>query len=146
MVGTNMQLISATDVTSTSAQYFRLIKRSFSQLQVLLPGETAAPGTPTGKTGTPTPVSLNPTGIITFTVNAVDSNWNPIPGITDIVSITTTDLGPNGANTPVNAALVNGTAQFQLEFNDTGSWTITASDFTDNTKTANTSSAVTVTP
>ncbi|MBI4061260.1 MAG: hypothetical protein HY403_07500, partial [Elusimicrobia bacterium] len=45
-----------------------------TQLQVLLPGETAAPGTPTGKTGSP---SAWTAGIATtVVVHAVDQFWN----------------------------------------------------------------------
>jgi len=32
-----------------------MVKRAFTQLQVLLPGETNAPNTTTGKIGTPDP-------------------------------------------------------------------------------------------
>lgn len=142
--GQRRTLLASTSLPSANQGYFRLIQRTFSQLQVLLPGETAAPGTPTGKTGTPTPVSLSTdSGLITFTVNAVDAQWNLIPSATDTVTISTSD---GGAITPLNAALVNGTMQFTLDFGTTGNQTITATDVTDNTKTANTSTAVSVTP
>src|SRR5688500_19471015 len=46
---------------------------SANKLQILLPGETAAPGTVTGKTGTPTPfIAGLSTRVI---VNVVDANW-----------------------------------------------------------------------
>ena len=54
--------------------FFRLVKRPFVKLQVLMPGETAAPYTTTGKTGTPDP---QPIGVsFNITVNAVDDVWN----------------------------------------------------------------------
>jgi hypothetical protein len=43
----------------------------FAKLQLLLPGETAAPGTPTGKTGTP--VAQTAGTQFTVTVSAVDT-------------------------------------------------------------------------
>src|SRR5581483_5972899 len=41
-----------------TAAFFRFLKPVATKLQVLLPGETAAPGTTTGKTGTPTAQSV----------------------------------------------------------------------------------------
>jgi hypothetical protein len=133
-------------IASASQQYFGLVKRVFSQLQVILPGETNAPNTPSGKTGTPDPVSLNPgtqNGLETFTVNAVDSTFHIIPGVFDTVQITTTD---GSATTPAPAALVNGTGTYQVQFGSTGSFTITASDTTHTNISSNISSTVTVGP
>jgi hypothetical protein len=126
--GARWVLVPKTSLPSASQGYFAVLQRTFSQLQVLLPGETAAPGTPTGKTGTPTPVSLsdpNFPGLVTATVNAVDSQYFPIAGVTDTINITTSD--PN-AITPNNAALVNGTGQFTVQMGTPGSQTITATD------------------
>src|SRR5262249_59863664 len=76
---------------------------TFTRLQLLVPGETAAPGTPTGKTGTP---NLQTAGTsFTVTVNAVDANWNVV-NTNDVVGISSTD--PN-ATLPANASLVSGT-------------------------------------
>src|SRR5439155_12617879 len=84
-----------------------------TKLQVLLPGETAAPGTPTGKTDTPlaqTAGAAIANGII---VNAVDANWNVAGPATNNVTITTTDSNAsvaddNGATTG-NMNLASGT-------------------------------------
>ena len=85
-----------------------------------MPGETAAPGTALGKTGTPDPQQA---GIaFTVTVNAVD----------DITSSDAT------ATLPADAALSGGTATFSVTFGTAGTATVTASDVTDATKTANT--------
>src|SRR5208282_2457504 len=110
----------------------RLIQRVFTQLQVLLPGEIAAPGTPTGKTGTPTDLSLSgPTsGIEDVTVTACDANWYPIAGVTDTISLTSSD---GTAIPPNNMALVNGTVTFSpgVAYINTGTGvTITATDTT----------------
>jgi hypothetical protein len=120
--------------TTGSRAFFRLIKRPFVKLQVLMPGETAAPNTTTGKTGTPDPQGV---GLpFTVTVNAVDELWNVLPS-TDTVNITSSDTS---AGLPADAALVNGTASFTVYFGQAGTWTVTATDVTDSTKTANTGS------
>ncbi|HEX3720118.1 MAG TPA: hypothetical protein VH595_19385 [Verrucomicrobiae bacterium] len=126
--GTNFtQLISTNDYTGTNAAFFGLVQRTFTQLQVLLTGETAAPGTPTGKTGTPTPFN----GVDVVTVNAVDAKFYPVPGISDNITLTSTDdsllFGTGGAN----ASLVNGTYQYQVAFQTSGDQTVTITDTTD---------------
>jgi hypothetical protein len=120
--------------TMSSAGFFRVIKRPFSQLQVLMPGETAAPNTTTGKTGTPDPQAVGTP--FTVTVNAVDAVWNVLPS-SDTVDITSSD---STASLPADAALVNGTGSFTVFFGQSGTWTVTATDVTDPTKTANTGS------
>ncbi len=128
----SQQLISTNDLTSTDAEFFALIQRAFTQLLILLPGETNAPNTASGKMGTPTPVDLitGTSGADTFTVLAVDSHFYPVAGIIDTISITSTDAGGavvNGANP---AALTNGSEQFAWYFADPGTQTITAADIT----------------
>jgi hypothetical protein len=125
-------LVSKT--TITNAGFYRLIKRPFVKLQVLMPGETAAPNTPTGKTGTPDAQTVGTA--FNITVNAVDEVWNVVPS-TDTVTITTTD---STASLPADAALSGGTRTFSVTFGSTGTFTVTATDVTDATKTANTGS------
>jgi hypothetical protein len=138
--GKRSVLVPSADL-GPNQNFFRLFTRRFTQLQVLLPGETAAPGTPTGKTGTPDPQSiLIPFNVI---VNAVDANWNLAATADDTIHITTTDTTPNGAILPADLPLSNGTATFSVTFQDSGTFTVTASDVTDSTKTAGTSSSVT---
>src|SRR5439155_948183 len=112
---------------------------AFAKLQQLVPGEIAAPGTATGKTGTPTERTADTA--FNVTVNAVDACWNLVSS-THTVGITATD--PNDTN-PANAALSAGTRTFALTFKSAGSWTVTATDITDGTKTANTSPSITAT-
>src|SRR5258708_14888933 len=83
------------------------IAGSFSQLQVLLPGESAAPGTASGKTGTPSPQ----TGGIPFlvTVNACDAAWTVVPSVTHTIRILSSDAS---ASLPAAAQLVGGTGTF----------------------------------
>src|SRR5206468_12898435 len=61
----------------------------FAKLQVLAPGETASPGSASGKTGTPSTQTASTA--FNVTVNAVDANWNPVTNITDTVGITSSD-------------------------------------------------------
>src|SRR6185369_11410306 len=101
--------------------------------------ETAAPGTVTGKTGTPiSQVASSPFGV---TVNAVDANWNFIANVTDTVDITSSDAN---ATLPPDAALVGGTQNLSITLRTAGTRTITASDVTDGSKTASTSSSISV--
>jgi hypothetical protein len=125
--------------TGTNQGYFRLIKRAFTQLQVLLPGETNAPNTLTGKTGTPTSVSAG--SEVDVTVNAVDATYH-IVNVSDAVHLTCTD---SGAILPNDASMVNGTLTFTtLYLNDSGSWTVTATDTGNTAIPPATSSSITV--
>src|SRR5206468_972396 len=112
---------------------------AFSKLQLLVPGETAAPGSASGKTGTPT--SSTAATAFNITVNAVDNFWNVVNTITDTVDMTSSDAN---ATLPADAALVSGTRTLSVTFKTAGSQTLTASDVTDPSKTANTSPAMTV--
>ena len=123
-----------------NASYFRMIKRTPTQLQVLLPGESNAPGTATGKTGTPLAQAA---GVpFDITINACDATWNIAP-CSDTVHLTTTD--PSGYP-PNDTALVNGTVTITgtMTLFSSGSWTITASDASTPSIAAGTSSAVTI--
>lgn len=125
-----------------NANFFRLLKRVYSQLQILLPGETAAPNTPSGKTGTPSAQSAN----VAFNVivNSVDANWNVVSGSTDAIAFTSSDSGNFlVVSDPTQPSLSGGTITATVEFLADGSATITASDATDGSKTADTSPTVT---
>jgi hypothetical protein len=111
---------------------------AFAQLQVLMPGETADPGSATGKTGSPTAQAV--ATAFNVTVNAVDANWNLI-STNDTVAITSSD---SGAMLPPNAALSGGTGTFSVTCLTAGSQTVTASDVTHTGITSNTGSATTV--
>ena len=132
-------------VASGNTLYCEMVKRVASKLQVLFPGESNAPGTLTGKVGTPDPVSLGAGGLATVTVNAVDSSWNIVSGVTDNVSFTSSDPTP-AVFSPASAALVNGTVQTTVMFGAEGGWTVTATDTTTNAVSAGTSSTITVNP
>ena len=125
---------------ATPKQFFRLAKRAFTQLQVLLPGETNAPNTLTGKVGTPSPVASG--AFVTVTINAVDSTFHIVSSL-DTIALTSTQVSDI---MPVDAALVSGTLQTSVQVGDPGDRTFTATDVTDGSKTPGTSSTQTVTP
>src|SRR5439155_654323 len=126
-------------ITGSSSPAIPVNAGVFSKLQVLAPGESPAPGTATGKSGTPT--SQTAAAAFNVTVNAVDANWNLISSASDTVVITSSDAN---ALLPTNAALSGGTQTFSITCKSAGSRTVTASDVTDGTKTANTSSSITI--
>src|SRR5439155_277853 len=80
-----------------------------TKLQILLPGETAAPGTLAGKSGTALAQTAGTP--FTVTVNAVDATWNLVNTVTDTVRITSSDVN---AILPFDAALVAGTHTFSV--------------------------------
>jgi hypothetical protein len=98
------------------------------KLQVLLPGETAAPGTALGYTGAPVAESIG----VAFgvTVNAVDAYWNIVPtvtgvpsGLVSIDSLTDVLFTSSSATT-----FTSGVASFAGTFNTAGTETVTATD------------------
>jgi len=102
--------------------------QTFTRLQVLLPGETAAPGTPSGKTGTP---AAQAAGVpFTVRIRACDDTWNTVPSITHAISISCTD---ESADLVDQVTLAGGEAQFDATLNAGGSFTFTAGDLTDPT-------------
>ena len=138
--GFHYDLLLSSDLSGTNSGYFRLTKRVATQLQVLLPGETNAPNTTTGKIGTPSPQTTG----ITFdlTINACDANWN-IASTSDTVAFTSDD---GSAWLPINTALVKGTVTIvgNTYFGSPGPWTITATDVTTNAVSAGTSTPITI--
>src|SRR6202040_841432 len=96
-------------------------------------------GSASGKTGTPTAETAGTA--FNVTANAVDANWNLVNTVTDQVSITSSDA--NGT-LPANGGWVAGTKTFSVTLKTTLSPTITASDVTQPSKTANTSPNITV--
>jgi len=132
---------SSSGLTGATSGNIVVSPAAFSKLQLLVDGETAAPGSATGKTGTPA-AQFAGTDVI-VTVNAVDAQWNRVSSVTDLVGITSSD---STATLPMNTALVSGTQTMTVLFNTNGSFTITATDLSDGSKTASTSPAITVSP
>ena len=137
------QTLTATDITdgtkgAATSGAISVNAGTFARLQLLVPGETAAPGTPSGKTGTPSAQAAG--SAFSVTVNAVDTNWNVVSA-SDTVGITSSDAN---ALLPTNAPLVAGTRTFSVTLKTSGSQTLTATDITDGTKGAATSGAISV--
>jgi len=142
--GTNDQLTASvtSGLISGSSSNFTVNPAPFARMQLLVPGESPAPGTGSGKTGTPSGEVTD--GPFTVTVNAVDTNWNLINTVADTVGITSSDAS---ATLPGNAVLTGGTATLPFSFNTAGSQTITVSNLTGLTGLAgrtNTSPSITV--
>ncbi|MEK6646928.1 MAG: hypothetical protein AABY84_09680 [Candidatus Firestonebacteria bacterium] len=115
----------ATTYTTYNHSALNIIPGSAAKLQIILPGETAAPGTTTGKTGT----ANNPVAGTAFNakVNCVDTNWNLVTGTNPDVAITTSDTYDTE---PSTETLVNGTKNFTVNLKTAGSnlTSITATD------------------
>lgn len=100
----------------------------YTRLQVLMPGETAAPGTGTGKTGT---ARAQVSGIpFNVTVRACDATWNTVTTISNAIQMSSTNAT---ATLPPVQQLSNGTMTVSVTFNAAGSFTVQAHDQTDNT-------------
>src|SRR5262249_40349270 len=120
--------VTASDITdgtktANTSSSITVNAASFVKLQLLVPGEPAAPGTASGKTGAPT-AQIAGTGY-SVTVNAVDDNWNAVNTVGDTVALTSTD--PFGS-LPAASSLSSGTRTLALTNTTAGSWTLTASD------------------
>lgn len=101
---------------------------AFTRLQVLLPGETAAPGTGSGRTGSP---QAQTEGVpFDVTVRATDDQWNTVPSVTDVISLSSSDAS---ATLPGSVPLVAGEQTFSVTFHAGGIFTILAHDESDPT-------------
>ncbi len=136
--GSRMVYLPSSVIGTNLSGFFRLNQQTYTKLQVLMPGETNAPGTTTGKTGTPTAQTVG--APVQVTVNAVDNSWH-IVNSSDTIHLTSSD---SGAALPSDGALASGTGNFNVTFSAAGSFTVTASDVTDPTKTPSTSASTTV--
>ena len=133
-----LQTITATDLddsnilTNTSSQVL-IVGGTFARVLVLAPGEIVAPGTATGRAGTPTDQSINYS--FTLTVLATDQWWNPVGGATDVVRITS---GDPMAQLPPDEAMVDGVAEMNIRLSTGGFQQISVSDVTNPSRTGST--------
>jgi hypothetical protein len=132
------QTITASDndnssiLTDTSSQVL-ISGGAFSKLLILAPGESPAPGTLSGRTGTATDQSIN--YAFTITVLATDAWWNPVTGPTDVVHITSNDPL---AQLPADAPMSNGRADLSMRLSTGGFQQISVSDASNPSKTGST--------
>jgi hypothetical protein len=126
--GADQALLSTAQLPSATQGYFELISFTASQLQVLLGGQTNAPGTLLGYTGSPTNVSGADIdgATVTVTINAVDPTFHIVSGNSDSVTLTST-ADPNDS-IPSGLVLVNGTLTTSAVILETGNFTFTATD------------------
>ena len=142
--GSKWALIPGASLPTSPNNFFGLVKRTFTQLQVLFPGETNAPNTTTGKIGTPTPLSMaTDGGAVNVTINAVDPTFHIVgTAPANMIGLSSSDAG---ASLPPLTPLANGTLTEQVFFSTTGSFTITATNMSAVMPSA-TSSSITVGP
>jgi len=137
--GTPTLTATTTLTVTTDTQGVTVNRDMFSQLQLVLPGETAAPGTVAGKTGT---VSDQTAGnAFSLTVNACDDYFNVDMGITDTVQITSSDP----LFTALDVLFTAGTKSQTITLKTSGAQTITVTDTTQGGITTDTAT-VTVIP
>ena len=128
MFRAGVQRVTASDVTDPSIRQYtssgvRIIGGAYARIVVLCPGESIAPGTPEGRTGTATDQSINFS--FTVTVQATDQWFNPVGGVTDIMHLASTDPL---AQMPPDQAMVDGLAQMNVRLSTGGFQQITATN------------------
>src|SRR5262249_17899145 len=108
---------SSSGMTNPTSANILVSPAAFPQLQLPVPGESAAPGTASGKTGTP---SAQIAGTdVAVTVNAVDAFWNLVNTVDDTVGLSSSDAT---ATLPAATSLLSGTTSLTVAFNATGSF------------------------
>ena len=138
------QRIWASDTDNTSAlpdtsAPVTVVGGAFARVLVLAPGESPAPGTASGRTGTPTDQSINYS--FNVTVLATDQWWNPVGGVNDVVHLTSNDPL---AQLPPDAPMVNGVVEMSVRLSTGGFQQITVSDVTNSSKTGSTTQVRTI--
>src|SRR5213594_1256683 len=116
--------VTASDIsdgtrTASTSPSISVNAGAFAKLQLLVPGETAAAGSSSGKTGTA--ASQTAGTAFNVTVNAVDANWNLLTNVADTASISSSDTN---ATLPASAALAGGTKTFSVTLKTAGSVTV----------------------
>jgi hypothetical protein len=132
--------LSSSPSTNGSSDPFTVHPGPFARLQLLVPGETALPGSVAGRTGSP--VTQTASRAFTASVQATDNWWNPLAS-GDNVRVTSSD---GAANTPLTSVLTNGFRAFSVILGTVGSQTLTASDLTNGTITGMTTAGINVVP
>jgi len=132
-------LFSGPGITNATSTPVAVSTGPYKKLLVLVPGEIAAPGSTTGKSGTP--LVQSPDTAFNLTINAVDDNWNVVNSVTDLVGLASSDFQ---AALPGNVSLVTGTKQISAILSTPGTNTIGATDLSDGSKIPGTSSGIPV--
>src|SRR5262249_25624869 len=129
--------------TSNTSTNFNNQVGAFTQMLLLLPGESVSYGSMSGKSGTPTVQTAGTNFVVTM--NAADACWNTVTTITDTVSLSSTDAYAtvSGVVLPNSGDLVSGTRAVTVTPKTAASQTFTVADVTDPNKPSN-ASTVTV--
>jgi hypothetical protein len=125
---TGSWLSGGTELLAGTSAQIEVDHGTVAKLQVLLPGETADPGSATGKTGTPSHATAG--AVVAVKVNAVDAYWNVVESGTPVTVVLATDTH---AILPAADALAGGTETFAVTFRTataTG-WEVSAHDVND---------------
>ncbi len=127
LAGIDLLTASAANLPQTSTSESVTINPGpLTQIQIILPGEVAAPGKPnfdpSGVIGSPT--NLTTGEIFTATMNAVDAYFNVIKTNQDSLAVTTTDPAVPASD----VVLTNGTDAHSMMFFSSGTQTISAVD------------------
>ncbi|HOW28900.1 MAG TPA: fibronectin type III domain-containing protein, partial [Elusimicrobiota bacterium] len=119
--------VDGSPLTEYQTSSVPVVAATASKLQVLVPGETAVPGSSTGKAGTPTSVQINSN--FPITVNLTDAYYNPKSTDSAIlIRLETTD--PTDVpffDIPLSAGLTQATTSHSMSSETVTGWTITAS-------------------
>jgi hypothetical protein len=141
-------LLGANALPSPNQGFYRMLQRNYIQLQVLWPGETNAPDTPTGKIGTPNPSSYNViSDTIPVTVHGCDSTWHIVNVSGESIYLYSQTVPDSGTDTAVSGGpLINGTANLTITYLNTTNTanTVTAGDSLNTNIIQGTSSVITI--
>ncbi len=119
-------LVTASAAFGSGNATVNVVPDALARLQIVLPGETAFPGDPTGKSGIASARVRNMP--FSATVRAVDAYFNLISTITDVAALS---ISASSATLPAPQALVAGQATFSgLAVHVTGVFTLSATDVT----------------
>ncbi len=136
----NLAIITIAAIFSAAGEAPEAFCCPYSRLQVLLPGESAAPGTESGIAGYPlAQVAGVPFQVV---VRACDPAWQTVTSVRHVIRLTSTD---GAAVLPGAQTTIGGVVTMTVILNSTGSFTVTATDLTDGEHYTATSSAVEVT-
>ncbi|MBP2681209.1 MAG: hypothetical protein H6Q78_1072, partial [Candidatus Krumholzibacteriota bacterium] len=117
--------VGAGAISPHTSRPVTILPGTYARIVLLAPGESIAPGTPEGRTGTATDQSIN--FAFMLTVHATDAYFNTIGGVTDVVKITS---GDPMAELPPDTPMADGRAELNLRLSTGGFQQITASNVT----------------
>jgi hypothetical protein len=133
-----VQNVSAVDldaggIAGHTSSNVTVLSGPYTNILVVAPGESVAPGSAEGRSGTPTDQSIN--FAFTLSVYATDAWWNPVAGVTDVIRITS---GDPLAELPPDTAMINGRTDVSMRLSTGGFQQITAENLSSTMATSTT--------